>query len=225
MFKYYNQSKQYFTRNWCSIYTLFNILQLNWWIKVEDQFIIDTLVKAEKDKAWYEAWWAYFSKIYSWFTDKIKLRTWVTVKIKTVSIDSEDFENLVNNWYAFGLWLKKAWRWYSAAIRDWIINEEDINWDYWVDYAHNHTYYKWAILDSLWKVGQKPIKMSLETLRKLVQEWVYYLNARTLYMEDVRLDKYLKMYRDWIVIENVESLPKAHRVALDRASKLRIFKK
>jgi len=33
------------------------------------------------------------------------------------------------------------------------------------------------------------------------------------------------MYQKKEVVEDVESLPKKHRVALDRASKLRVFKR
>ncbi len=225
MFKFYNQSIQYFTRNWCSIYTLFHIVQIQWGVKVPNQFIIDTLFQAEKDKVFYEAWGAYFGRIYKWFSAKIYNRTEIDIQVIAVDINSKEFETLYNKGHAFWLWLKHAWRWYKNAIKDWIINEDDINWDYWVTFWHNHAYYKGFIVDSLWKTGQKPIKMDIETLRKAVKVWLYYPTCRTLYMKDKLLEKYLKMYQRKEVVEDVESLPKAHRVALDRSSKLRVFKK
>ena len=52
-----------------------HILQIQWGIVVDNKFIIEVTKKAEKDKVWFQARGSFFSKLYSWFCDKIKERT------------------------------------------------------------------------------------------------------------------------------------------------------
>ena len=189
MFKWYDQNKEYFTRNWCSIYWLFNILQLQWWIQVEDKFIVKTLKKAEQDKVWNQSWGAYFSVIYNWFVEQILIRTWLVVQVRTVNILTDYFEELYYKDYWFGLWLKVAWRWYTKSSNDWKISfkETQIDVNDYVELWHHHIYGKakhnWVILDSLGTKVGKPIRMDLETLREWVRKWIYYQNARTLVLK------------------------------------------
>jgi hypothetical protein len=231
MFKWYDQNKEYFTRNWCSIYGLFNILQLQWWIQVEDKFIVKTLKKAEQDKVWNQSWGSYFSIIYNWFVEQILIRTWLVVQVRTVNILSDDFEELYYKDYWFGLWLKIAWRWYNNASKDWKIDfkETDISIADYTELWHHHIYGKakhsWVILDSLWSTVWRPIKMDLEVLREAVRKWIYYQNARTLVLKNQRLDYWLRFFKRRWVIKDVESLSKADRKEHDRALKLRVFKK
>jgi len=225
LFKIYNQGLEYFTRNWCSVYTLFHIVQIQWGIKVSNTFIIQTLKLAEVDKAWYEAWGAYFAKIYNWFVWAVFKKTWVKLIVRTVDIRSKEFEELYELWYFFWLGLKYAWLWYRGARKDWIITAEEANKDtsgYWV-YGHNHTFGKELLIDSLKWV--EPTKMTLEVLREAVNNWIYYPNARTLVMEDRLLDYYLKFFQKGWVIKKVEDLETADRRAVDKALKLRTMKK
>ena len=224
LIKFYDQTLEYFTRNWCWIYTLFNIIQIQWGVQVDNKFIIETLKLAETEKAWYQTWGAYFQKLYNWFVLKIYERTKLKVNVRTVNIMSDEFEELVNKWYAFGLWLKFAWSWYRTARKDWKITvwETLIDTAQYTPYGHNHTFFKWVIKDSLF---EEVIKMDLETLRSAVKNWIYYSNARTLILEDQLLDSYLKKYQKWEVINDIELLPKSHQKAIARASKLRVFKK
>jgi len=225
MLKFYNQSLERFTRNGCSIYTLYMIIQIQWGIIVDNEFIKSTLRKAEEQKVWYESWGAYFNKIYKWFSQAIYNRTKVIVTVKAVNIYSKEFEDLYNQWNAFWLWLLYAWLWYRKAREDGIITEKEINeFQKWAEYWHNHTYFKGLIVDSLWTVSWKPIKMSLENLRKAVDKGLYYPTARTLVMKDKLLEKYLKMYQTGWKIDVIENLPKEDQIALSRASKLRVFK-
>jgi hypothetical protein len=55
------------------------IIQIQWGIIVDNEFIKSTLRKAEEQKVWYESWGAYFAKIYTWFTEAIYKRTEVVV--------------------------------------------------------------------------------------------------------------------------------------------------
>ena len=225
LFTFYNQNIDYFSRNGCSLYTLFHIIQIQWGIKVDNSFILLTLQKAEKDKVFFSAWGAYFSKIYKWFSQAIYLRTKVVVTVKALDIRSKEFEDMYNEWYAFGLWLKYAWLWYKRAREDWVIDETEINeFEKWPVYWHNHVWFKGLIVDSLWSVSWKPIKLSLENLRKAVDKGLYYPTARTLVMKDKLLEKYLKMYQRKEKVKNIEELPKSHQKAIARASKLRVFK-
>ena len=225
----YNQSLEYFTRNWCTIYTLFMILQLQWWIKVDNDFIIKTLKKAKKDKVFFESRGAYFSQIYIWFATAIFNRTQVRIIVKALDINSKEFEEYIKNWYAFGLWLKNGNSKYFEAVVDWNISIEEIDsikakWGW---YWHNHTYYNGFIIDSVWKLADQTIKISLEELRYAVKVWIYYPTARTLVMEDKLLEKWLKAFqhKDPIINKDVSKLSPEDKKASERASQLRQFKK
>jgi len=227
LIKYYNQWLDYFTRNACSIYTLFMIIQIQWWIRVDNSFIVATAKKAEIDKVWRETWWAYFKKVYQWFSDNIYERTQVKIKVIAVDIRSDEFEEILNRWYAFWLWLKYAWRWYRKVRADWVITEEESDVDIkdFSLYGHNHTYFKWLLIDSLGSLSGSSIRMNLKALRKAVNAGIYYPTARTLVMEDKLLEKWLKKLQRWEKIVKVTLLPKEEFKAFERASKLRHFLK
>jgi len=223
MFKYYNQLLEYYTRSGCSLYTLYNILQIQYWIQVDNKFIKATLKKAEKDKVRYESYWAYFAEIYQWFCDEVYYKTKVKIRIKAVDIRSKEFETLLNSWYAFWLWLKHSWLWYRNARKDKVINDNDLkNFEAWAELWHNHTYYKGIIIDSLL---DNTLKMDLNILRRAVNMGIYYSTCRTLYLEDKLLEKHLKLFQQWVVVENVELLSKKEQKAIEKASRLRVFKK
>jgi len=235
IFKWYNQGLERYTRNACSLYSLFMIVQLQWWINFSNEYIVKACHEAEKDKAWYETWWAYFDKVYKWFVWKIYTIFNIEVKVITVDILSDEFEALYDKKYAFGLWLMYTGSLYRSLRADWKIELHevtDIDLDNYYKGWHNHVFTKakesmhtWIILDSLKWISGKPILMSLETLRASVRAWIYYRNARTLYMKDRLLDKHLKYYQKGIKIDDIENLSKKEQQAIARASKLRIFKK
>ncbi len=228
-FKWYNQNLERYSRSGCSVYTLFNIIQLQWGIKYTNDFIIETLKIAEKDKAFFETWWAYFDIIYNWFSTKIFEYTWLKTKIRVVNINNDDFEDLLEKGYYFWLWLLNAWLWYRKAREDWIIDEKDFIIDKGSTFWHNHTYWKlgnkYAIFDSLWSVWAKPIYMDLKTLRELVNKWIYYANARTIVLEDQRLDNRLRFFKTWWVVKDITKENKVNQKAIERALKLRVFHK
>lgn len=229
-FQWYNQGLEYFSRNWCSVYTLFMIIQLQWGIKYKNEFIIKTLKEAEKDKTFFSTRGAYFQVIYDWFIKAIFNYTEIKVRVRTVNIMSKEFEDLYNMNYAFWLWLKYAWLWYRSSRKDWTITIEEVkNFNWTRVYWHNHAFYKtkkgWVIFDSLKTVTWKPIFMSLEVLREAVKKWIYYSNARTLVLEDQRLDKRLRFFKKGGKINDITKLPKIQQKAIERSLKLRVFKK
>ena len=227
MFKIYNQNLERFTRNGCSIYTLYHICQIQWGIKSNNEWIISTLEEAENNKAWYETWGAYFWKIYTWFGGWFKKKTWHSIEIEKVDIMSDRFEDLLEQGYAFGLWLKYAWRWYRNAREDWVITKDEtrLKWEH-VEYWHNDTYFfstKWTghIIDSLGTV-RNVIDMEIEILREAVKEWIYYPIARTLVMKDRRIDKWLRFLRSKRVTNDaVRNMTNIDLHSLERAHALK----
>lgn len=230
----YNQNLDEFTRNWCSVYTLMYILRIQWGLVVDNKYIIEVLKQAERDKVWGETWWAYFRIIYNWFTGWFYKQFNTTIEVKAFDVNSNDFEKLLREWYAFGLWLLYAWRWYKNARADWDISMDEIlefkkdeNSIYW----HNHVYMyspvknKFYIIETLWSAKDKTIEMSIEELRAAVKKWIYYPTARTLVMKDRLLKKYLKMYQNNESIDDITKLPKEDFEALQKASKMRTFLK
>lgn len=223
----YNQTLDKYTRNWCTIYTLYMIFQLQWGFIVNNDYIINTLKQAEKEKAWNQSWGAYFSTIYKWFVDKMYDMLKIKLTVKTVDINSDEFEKYLTKWYAFWLGLKNWNGKYFEFTSDGVLTQEDLEDIRWFGgwSGHNHCYYNGYIIDSVWTLKDQTIELSIENLRYAVKIGLYYPTARTLVMTDKLLEKYLKMYQNWEVIENVEDLPIADQKAIARASKLRIFKK
>lgn len=193
-----NQKLEYFTRNWCTIYTLFWIIMDQWHLILFNEEVIKVLRQAEEEKVWWEAWWAYFSKIYDWFVWYIFLLLNVKLRVKEVSILSDEFEYLISQWYSFGLWLKKANSTYVELVKDWELSQDDVTkiFSSWKWTWHNHRYFKWYIIESL-NLQDNTIKLSLEALREAVRLWLYYQTARTLmpsWEEAEKISEYLKIF-------------------------------
>lgn len=227
----YNQQLERYTRNWCTVYTLFTIVKLQWGLVYASDKKIRTLKIAEKEKVWNESWGAYFWQIYKWFTDKIKEHYNIDVRVRALDITSNNFENLLNSWYAFWLWIKNANSAYIQATKDWLVDKLEIDkilkqgWWTW----HNHTYFKkwdkYFIQDNLQNRITWLYELDIETLRYAVKIWLYYSTARTLILEDRLLDKHLRLWKDWVIVNDIQLLPEAEQKAIARASELRIFDK
>lgn len=231
LFTLYNQWLEYFTRNACSIYVLFHIIQVQWWIVFTNDFIVNTAEQAQEDKVWYEAWWTYYERIFDWFILQVNIFYNIAVNIKTYKSDSEKFEYLLRNWYAFWIWLKYAATFYKNIRADQIITMEEMQKDMsdslimWhaLTYFYSEVTSKFYILDSL-NSSRKPIEMSLEVFKEGVKNDIFFTNSRTIILEDLELDHYLRFFRTWGRIENMDLLPPKERKAADLALKLRIKK-
>lgn len=203
--KIYNQTLQYFTRNWCTIYTLFWILSDQYYLTfAKDDLIIKFAKEAQESKMWYEAWWAWFDKIYNYFCDKVYDRTNIRLRVLTVNINSKEFETyLFERNKSFWLWLLKANSSYKKMAIDRKLTKEDIDiilkskWWTW----HNHRFrvinWRTCIIESLWfdvsstKENENIIECPLDVLRYAVEKWLYSQNARTLQHLDTEENKIL----------------------------------
>ena len=190
--KLYDQSTEYFTRNWCTAYSLFWILSDMYWLRFTNKEIIKFLEKAELQKKWYQSQWAYFSVIYKFFVDEIYKKTGIRMYVKKVYIDTEEFYTMCQQGYSFGLWLKHWNKEYIKAIEDGNLTKEEIkvitSQD--VTYLHNHRYYQFHIIENYkYKFGDNTIDLPIKTLREAVNTWMYYLPARTLVPENTPMNK------------------------------------
>jgi len=222
----YNQSLERFTRNGCTLYTLFMIIQLQWGVIVNNDYIKKTLKEAEKDKTWGQSWGAYFSIIYKWFVKEVKAYTWQKIWVLALDIRSKEFEEYLKKWHAFWLWLKNWNKKYFHHTSDWKLTKTDLDaikimWGW---YWHNHTYYNWVIIDSVGTLKDQTIKMNLSTLRYGVKIWIYYPTARTLFTKDKLLEKYLKKRQNKEKV-NPTKLNNKERSAFYRAYRLITYKK
>lgn len=228
----YNQNLDRFTRNWCSVYTLMYIIRIQWGLHVTNQYIIDVLKQAEKDKVWWETWWAYFRIIYNWFTGYFYNKFRAEISVETIDYMSDEFEEMLKDWHAFGLWLLYAGRWYKNAREDWDITMDEIlefKAEEHARYWHNHVYMyspvkkTYYIIETLWSAADKTIEMSLEEFRAAVKKGIYYPTVRTLVMKDKLLEKYLKKYQRNETVNDIEQLPEADIKAIEKASRMRTF--
>jgi len=228
LFTLYNQWLEYFTRNACSIYIWFHIFQVMFWIRVNNEYLVAASREAEKDEAWWSWWWTYADTIANWFVREIYERFNVISYIRIHSWYSDKFEKNLKDWYAYGIWLKYAWRLYRKIKEDNTIKITELDVDlkghpvYWhfLTYFYSKITNKFYILDSL-KHSRKPIEMDIEVFRKWIDKWIFFINCRTIELENTRLDYYLKFFRDWWVIKNMEELSILERMAADKALELR----
>jgi len=190
----YNQNKTDNHPSDCTLYVLYTILYIQYWIKCKYSFIDKTVDKATR--FWVlTRWGAYFSTIYKWFANQVYKRTWIRLLIKKVNIISEEFETLLKQWYAFGLWLKYGNRVYLNAIKKWKLTKDDIvqiehkrGW-----FAHNHCYFYENDKYYIWEVYTwQKIECDISVLRYAVNLWVYYVPARTLEPVQTKLNKVIE---------------------------------
>ena len=218
----YNQNLVPYTAQACTIFTMFNIIRMQYWIVVSNDFIIKTCELAEKQNFRSKKWWAIFSHIYPWFARQVYNYTWVELNMIAEDINSEQFAQLVKEWQTFWLWLLYAWADYRKVNADWEITEDELEtFSKTKQYWHNMAYRYWYIIETLWSAKDKTIKMDLKTLRKWVKLWIYRATARSFVMVDKLLEHYLKEFQAGSVIDNIETLPKYHKKAIEKALKLR----
>jgi len=230
LFELYNQGLSKITANFCSGYNIFHVIQIQWDIKVANDYIVETAKRAANVWIYSITEWARFSSMYRFFTKEIKKEFNIDLSVITKDVNSKEFEKLLKEWYAFWIWLKYAWLWWRGARKDQKVLIEEALKSKGSIYGHALTYFyskvtkKFYIIDSL-KSSRKPVEMSLIVFRTAVKNGIFFSNARSLYMKDRLLDKYLKTYRDWITIYGIENLPLKDRKAIERASRLRTFLK
>jgi len=230
LFTLYNQGLNRFTSNFCSWYNIFHVIQIQWGLKFSNDYIIKAAKEAEKEWVYSVTTGALFNSMYNFFVQEIKAKVNVDVNVVTKSVQSDSFETLLKEWYAFWIWLRFAWMWWRGARKDQkvMIEEAMASTQNLSQYGHALTYFyskvtkKYYILDSL-KTSRKPVEMSLEALRAANNNSIFFTNARTLVLEDQRLDYYLKLFRDGWKVE-MESLSTSDLKAAEKALQLRTMK-
>lgn len=173
----------------CSIYTLSTICEKNFWLNLSYWLIEKIAHIAVIDKVLLSMW-AYFDIIYSWFEKKVDDQLKINVKIIKENITSNRFQELVEKWFYFWIWLKYWNQAYLDAVDRWILNKWDIDqiikqkgW-FW----HNNCfwlsnwYHYWTSIYEIYK--WKEVQCNIEVLRYWVERWVFYLPARTIWAED-----------------------------------------
>lgn len=227
LFRLYNQNLEKFTSNFCSWYNIFHIIQIQWRIQVDNDYIVKTSELAEKEWVYNKNKWATFSSMYKFFERAIKKYYDIEVETKTYSAYSDKFERMLKDWYAFWIGLKYWWRFWRNARKDQkltILEARQNSEDFEV-YGHALTYYyskrlnKYYIIDSLW-TSRKAVEMDIEVLREAIDNKLFFINARTLKLKDELLDLYLKFFKNWWKIDRIEDYSKLHIRAIEKAIKL-----
>ena len=181
----YNQKLQSETFYACTIYSMLNILKFDFWISVNIDNILWIVKYMEKLWALLPKW-AYFSVIYPAMVKLLEWKTWMKFKVKV---------NYISAWldtkHAWGLWFKRASKFYKTLAKDQLIDKIDIDkikeWPngYW----HNHSWKRGKVLETL---GGYYYEMSLKTLKYAVKQWIYYDTARTIVAWDTKTENIQK---------------------------------
>lgn len=181
----YNQRLQGQTAYACTIYTMLNILQFDYWVVVKIDNILWIVNYMEKIGALMPKG-AYFWVIYPAMVKLLEWKTGLKFKVKKWYISQG-----LDSKYAWGLWFLKATKYYETLARDQLIDKEDI--DLIIKnkkgYGHNHFWKRGTIIESLWGYHYK---VDINTLKYAVNKWVYYDSARTIIPWDERTKKIQK---------------------------------
>jgi len=181
----YNQNLNKYSRYWCFLYSFFTIISNIYWIKFDNDFLIRKLKKSEKEKI-YRVWsWARFTASYKWLTQQLSKNVWIKLVSYSTMVDSKNFTELLDKWYFFAIWSKKANKEYFEEIKDWDI--DNLNFNSWNKNGHLQTYYKdlktwkYFIIENYnWFLNDNTIEFSLDKLKYAYKKWMYYRTARTI---------------------------------------------
>lgn len=188
--KIYNQNTFNDFPGDCTIVSLWQIILSQYWITIpytKIDWMVDFAYKSWK--LFFKG--AIFSIIYPFFASELSKIINQEIEVEKTYINTTTFKNMVSKGYYYGIWLKNWNKAYLSAVDRWIITKKDIDdiknmwWGFW----HNHVYWKEGIMEVYrWKL----VKCSLETLRYWVNQWIWYLPARTIRIKDRWVDSYLK---------------------------------
>lgn len=216
--------------NECTIYTILNIWRTSYWIILNKTEREEMIAQAEKDWVWSEKTGAVFTFIYNWATLYFKNKFWLEIEVISETIESDNFDTMINEWYSFWIWLLYASNFYRRIREDWIITLKEIEDSNTKDekYAGHNICYKLGyviwILKSI-PYDNKLIKFDLEALKLAVEKGFFYPTARTFKLKDELVHYYAKEINKGTNFKQVEQLDKEHRLAFDVAMSLRILRK
>ena len=174
----YDQTKDKYLRNSCTIMSLLHIMKYNFWIQVEPSFIMKVAIFFDKLWVWFPEFGAYFSVIYKAFINELNKKLWLNFKLEKQYISTFKWDT--RTWW---VWVKNYSKLWKIAEDRWELKYYDIEMmrTYaWKTYFHNLVYdgSKWGyLINSAWK---KPFKCKLSLLKQLQSDWFAYDPMRTI---------------------------------------------
>ena len=189
----------------CSLYTLFTISELTFMLKISYGFIEKVSKIAVIDKVLLKLW-AYFPVIYNWFTKKTNKELWINTKVIKENVDSKRFQELVDKWFYFWIWLKHGNKAYKKAIKRWKLTKKDIDqiikekWWFW----HNNCFGLSRNLKSTYSIFEiytwQEIECDIDVLIYGAKRGVLYYPGRTIWANDDftwEVMKKLRSFKKW----------------------------
>jgi len=183
--KTYNQTQETYSRMWCTLYSLFTIMEFNFWLEVSHNFILKALHYFEKLGKWSHIQWAIFSIIYPAFIWAINKKLWLKFKIIKKNLNILTDEDTLTFW----IWVKRYNKFFKVAERRWMLIKQDV--DDMVAYTgktymHNMLWdwsKGWYLINTDWTA---PFTCSKELLRYMAKEWILWYPVRTIVPADTR---------------------------------------
>lgn len=182
MLKLYNQSLDKYSRMWCVPIGYAHLYLLDYYIKVDFDFLLTFLRTLEVLALWSSKEWATFSVIYSWCEKAIQSKLWINVDTKITNVDR------LKEWTAYGFWIQKFNAGVLEIFLDGKVSPEEVN-----DFLKST---KWVWHHLVWKNGYivdsytwKAIQCTKEMLKILVLKWIIWNTFRYI----VPWDEYSKL--------------------------------
>lgn len=185
----YDQTKDKYLKNACTLVTLLNIIKYKYWITVMPGFIMQVAIFFDKLSKWFPKWWASFDVIYPSFIRQLNKKLWLQFELQKWYITSIRGDDTGTYW----IWVPKYNRsWYTPEDK-WEMTKEDVDnilkytWKwYWHNLAWDWSSW-WYIINTMWK---KPFSCSLEILRYMESKWLIWKPVRSItiwnkYTQDV----------------------------------------
>lgn len=196
----YNQNISNTFSSDCTIFTMAQIFGLQYWVWLKYTFInkvVDFFIKI----ALLFNWWASFSAIYPAAAKNISNRIKEDISVYKIMINSTLFEEYLNKWYYFWLWLKNGNPTYLKQVRDGkpftfadidkIVKQGGWFW-------HNHCYGKEWDKYYIYEIYEwKKIEMPLWVLRYAVSQNLYFAPARTFVFNDKEFEDLIMRVNKW----------------------------
>lgn len=211
----------------CVVVSVAQIFWLNYDIWVETE----TLARLVEVSI--EVWiltdkWAVFEVLYNYMANLANITFKEEISVFKTYINIDIFKDMIDKWYNFGIWLQHWNLKYLEAVEKWVLTIEDVDKidSIWGGFAHNHIFWKkwdkyWIFEIYKWKF----IECDLDVLKYGVKKKVWRSTARTFKFDNEWLERALFDYKNEINIEDVHLLPKDRIRDIEKASRLRVFKK
>lgn len=153
----YDQTKEYYTRNWCWVYALCNLLAYDFWVEAGNDKLIQLLQYLEEKWAWLVWYWMSASVWLPLALSYINWKLWLNIQFKKETIPTMESKY----WYIIGF--KQASKVHLDKFRDWTVTK----WDFDIIKQHKWSghFLMWkrgVIIDSLWDYHTE---CKLETLK------------------------------------------------------------